>query len=70
MPAVTSKRIKTVHWIVISIVLIITTVYLIPIYWVITTSFKPFTSVTAIPPKVLFKPEITSYVKLFTKRSL
>lgn len=70
MSAVTSKRIKTVHWIVISIVLIITTVYLIPIYWVITTSFKPFTSVTAIPPKVLFKPEITSYVKLFTKRSL
>lgn len=70
MPAVTSKRIKTVHWIVISIVLIITTVYLVPIYWVITTSFKPFTSVTAIPPKVLFKPEITSYVKLFTKRSL
>ena len=70
MSAVTSKRIKTVHWIVISIVLIITTVYLIPIYWVITTSFKPFKSVTAIPPKVLFKPEITSYVKLFTKRSL
>lgn len=70
MSAVTSKGIKTVHWIVISIVLIITTVYLIPIYWVITTSFKPFTSVTAIPPKVLFKPEITSYVKLFTKRSL
>ena len=70
MSAVTSKKIKTVHWIVISIVLIITTVYLIPIYWVITTSFKPFTSVTAIPPKVLFKPEITSYVKLFTKRSL
>ena len=70
MSAVTSKKIKTVHWIVISIVLIITTVYLIPIYWVITTSFKPFKSVTAIPPKVLFKPEITSYVKLFTKRSL
>lgn len=70
MSAVTSKKIITVHWIVISIVLIITTVYLIPIYWVITTSFKPFTSVTAIPPKVLFKPEITSYVKLFTKRSL
>ena len=70
MSAVTSKGIKTVHWIVISIVLIITTVYLIPIYWVITTSFKPFKSVTAIPPKVLFKPEITSYVKLFTKRSL
>lgn len=70
MPAVKSKRIKTVHWIVISIVLIITIVYLIPIYWVISTSFKPFKSVTAIPPKVFFKPEITSYVKLFTKRSL
>ena len=25
---------------------------------------------TTIPPKLLFKPEITSYVKLFTKRSL
>jgi multiple sugar transport system permease protein len=51
-------------------VLVVMIVYLIPIYWVITTSFKPFKSVTAVPPRVFFKPEITSYIKLFTKRSL
>ncbi|UCB46363.1 MAG: carbohydrate ABC transporter permease [Spirochaetota bacterium] len=72
MPTVsqTSRRGRVAHWIIIIIVLVIMLIYLIPIYWVVTTSFKPFKAVTAIPPKVLFRPEITSYVKLFTKRSI
>ena len=70
MPVVTSKRIKLAHWIIIGVIIILTVVYLIPTYWVLSTSFKPFKAVTAIPPKVLFKPEISSYIRLFTKRSL
>jgi len=61
------KRVS--HWILIAIILVLTIVYLIPTYWVISSSLKPFKAVTAIPPKVLFKPEMTSYIKLFTKRS-
>lgn len=70
MPVVTSNRTKVFHWIIIAIIIFVTVVYLIPTYWVLSTSFKPFKAVTAIPPRVFFKPEITSYVKLFTKRSI
>ncbi len=70
MPPVAMKGKRIAHWILIVIVVVVMIVYLIPIYWVITTSFKPFKAVTAVPPKILFKPEITSYIKLFTKRSL
>jgi multiple sugar transport system permease protein len=69
MPTVEQARKRVSHWIIIGIIIVLTIVYLIPTYWVITSSFKPFKAVTAIPPKVLFKPEITSYIKLFTKRS-
>jgi multiple sugar transport system permease protein len=70
MPPVATKRKRIAHWILIAIIVVVMIFYLIPIYWVITTSFKPFKAVTAVPPKILFKPEITSYIKLFTKRSL
>jgi multiple sugar transport system permease protein len=70
MAAVTPGKRRWVHWIIIAIILVLTILYLIPTYWVISTSFKPFKAVTAIPPKLTFKPEVTSYIKLFTKRSL
>ncbi len=70
MPGVTAGGRRIAHWFLIALVLIAMIIYLIPIYWVITTSFKPFKEVTAVPPKLFFKPEITSYIKLFTKRSL
>ena len=69
MATVDQAKKKVSHWIIIAIILVLTIVYLIPTYWVISSSFKPFTAVTSIPPKILFKPEITSYIKLFTKRS-
>jgi multiple sugar transport system permease protein len=70
MPRVAMKGQRLARFIIIAIVLVVMIVYLIPIYWVITTSFKPFKSVTAVPPRIFFKPEVTSYIKLFTKRSL
>ncbi|KPJ88294.1 MAG: sugar ABC transporter permease [Spirochaetes bacterium DG_61] len=70
MPGVMTRGRSITKRIIIGIVVVIMIFYLIPIYWVISTSFKPFKAVTAVPPKVFFKPEITSYIKLFTKRSL
>jgi ABC-type maltose transport system permease subunit len=67
---VTAKGGGVVKGVVIALILLVVVIYLIPIYWVFTSSFKPFTAVTAVPPKVFFKPEITSYIKLFTKRSI
>ena len=50
-------------------VLLVTIIFLAPIYWIASTAFKPRNLATTIPPTVLFEPEISPFVKLFTKRS-
>lgn len=50
-------------------VLIVTVIFLAPIYWIVSTSFKPRNLATTVPPTVIFEPEISPFVKLFTKRS-
>jgi multiple sugar transport system permease protein len=53
----------------IAAVIVITLIFLAPIYWIASTAFKPRNLSTTIPPTVLFQPEISPWVKLFTKRS-
>ena len=60
---------KTLNRLAIVAVLIITMIFLAPIYWIVATSFKPRNLATTIPPTVVFTPEISPFVKLFTKRS-
>jgi multiple sugar transport system permease protein len=50
-------------------VLLITLIFLTPIYWISSTAFKPRNLSTTVPPTVIFQPEISPFVKLFTKRS-
>jgi multiple sugar transport system permease protein len=49
-------------------VLLVTLVFLAPLYWIASTAFKPRNLATTVPPTVLFTPEITPFIKLFTKR--
>src|SRR3712207_1887749 len=49
-------------------VLIATAIFLAPLYWIASTAFKPRALATTVPPTVFFTPEITPFVKLFTKR--
>ncbi|MCL2164359.1 MAG: carbohydrate ABC transporter permease [Oscillospiraceae bacterium] len=44
--------------------------YVIPILWIITTSFKPEIDTLAIPPKILFTPTIENYTKAFATSGL
>src|SRR6187402_848711 len=69
MAAVKASGEKTLNRVAIAAVLIITVIFLAPIYWIVATSFKPRNLSTTIPPTVLFQPEISPFVKLFTKRS-
>jgi multiple sugar transport system permease protein len=48
-------------------VLLLTVVFLSPIYWIASTAFKPRALATTVPPTIVFQPEITPFVKLFTK---
>ncbi|MDZ5699820.1 carbohydrate ABC transporter permease [Chelativorans sp. M5D2P16] len=50
-------------------VLIVTIIFLAPIYWIASTAFKPRNLATTIPPTVLFEPEIAPFVKLMVRRS-
>jgi multiple sugar transport system permease protein len=45
-----------------------TLIFLAPLYWIASTAFKPRNLATTVPPTVFFTPEITPFVKLFTKR--
>ena len=49
-------------------VVIATIIFLSPIYWIASTAFKPKALSTSVPPTVIFQPEITPFVRLFTKR--
>ncbi len=68
MAAVRSPRQKTLNRVAILSVLVVTIIFLSPLYWIGSTAFKPRTLATTVPPTVFFQPEITSFIKLFTKR--
>ncbi len=57
------------HRLAIIAVLVVTMIFLAPIYWIASTAFKPRNLATTIPPTVVFTPEISPFVKLMTRRS-
>jgi multiple sugar transport system permease protein len=68
MAAVQSQRKVVLNRLAIVVVLMATVVFLGPIYWIGSTAFKPKEVATSVPPTVFFKPEITPFIRLFTKR--
>ena len=68
MAAVHSRTQRVLNRVAIGLVVIATLIYLIPIYWISSTAFKPRSLATTVPPTVIFKPDVTAFVKLFTKR--
>ena len=69
MAAVTTSSERVLNKVAIASVLIITLIFLAPIYWITSTAFKARNLSTTVPPTVLFQPEVSPFVKLFTKRS-
>ena len=68
MAAVQSRGEVVVNRVAIVAVLMATLVFLAPLYWIASTAFKPRNLATTVPPTVFFAPEISPFVKLFTKR--
>ncbi len=68
MAAVESARYNLVNKLAVVGVLAVLIIYMIPLYWIGSTAFKPRDKVTSVPPTVFFRPEVTPFVKLFTKR--
>jgi multiple sugar transport system permease protein len=68
VPAVQSTGSRFFGKVAVFAVILVIIIYLIPLYWIGSTAIKPRAAATTIPPTVFFKPEITPFVKLFTKR--
>jgi multiple sugar transport system permease protein len=60
---------RVIRALVIFIICVITFIYLIPLLFVIHTSFKPWKYIKDYPPKILFKPTVASYIRIFTART-
>ena len=68
MAAVKSARSVLFNRLALVGVLVGTLVFLGPIYWIGSTAFKPKELAVTVPPTVFFQPEITPFIRLFTKR--
>ena len=68
MAAVTSRRHRIWNRVLIALVFVLVVIYLVPLYWISSTAFKPRSLATTVPPTVVFAPEVTPFVKLFTSR--
>jgi multiple sugar transport system permease protein len=69
MAVVSTRTERLGDRIAVAAVIIVTLIFLSPIYWIASTAFKPLVLATSVPPTVVFEPEITPFVKLFTKRA-
>src|SRR5262245_2452064 len=68
MAAVRTRSQRVLHRVAVDAVGIVTLIVLSPIYWIGSTAFKSRATATSVPPPVIFQPEITPFIKLFTKR--
>jgi multiple sugar transport system permease protein len=69
MAAVRTSGERALNRLAIAAVVVVTLIFLAPIYWITSTAFKPREVATSIPPTILFEPEVTAFVKLFTRRA-
>ena len=68
MATVTSSGQRLGNRVAIGMIILALVVFLAPICWIGATAFKPRNLATTVPPTVLFEPEVSPFVKLFTKR--
>jgi len=69
MAQIMDRKGKIVKVVVIFIITVVTIIYLIPLFFIIHTSFKPWEYIKEYPPKILFKPTVASYIRIFTSRT-
>jgi multiple sugar transport system permease protein len=56
-------------WVAGALVVLYTIITLLPLVWIISTSFKSGPDSISYPPKVIFEPSLEGYVNLFTTRT-
>jgi multiple sugar transport system permease protein len=69
MAVVSTRAGRIGNRLAIAAIIVITLIFLSPIYWIASTAFKPLLLSTTVPPTVVFEPQVTPFVKLFIKRA-
>ena len=67
MAVVSSRGQRLGNRLAVAAVILLTIVFLSPIYWIASTAFKPRALATTAPPTIVFTPEVSPFIKLFTK---
>ncbi len=58
------------HYIVILALILITFIMMIPLLYIVNTSFRPWAEIKQYPPKIIYEPSIGSYIRVFTARTV
>ncbi len=58
------------HYTVVVTLILITIMYMIPLFYIANTSFRPWKDIKQYPPKLTYEPSIGSYIRIFTARSV
>ena len=56
--------------IAIIVLIAITVVYMIPLFYIVNTAFRPWNVIKEYPPRLLYKPSIGSFLRIFTSRTV
>lgn len=68
MAEIVKKRKNISRYFIILLIIVITFVYMVPIFYIVTTSLKSWADVQRVPPTLTFKPSIGAYIRTFTSR--
>ncbi|MBI9107380.1 MAG: carbohydrate ABC transporter permease [Spirochaetales bacterium] len=58
------------HYLVIIVLISITVIMMIPLFYIVNTSFRPWAEIKSYPPKLVYEPSIGSYIRVFTARTV
>ena len=52
------------------VLIIITIIYMIPLFYIVNTSFRPWADIREYPPKLIYKPSVGAFIRIFTARAV
>ncbi len=56
---------------IVAVVLIIfTIIYMIPLFYIVNTSFRPWADIREYPPKLIYQPSVAAFIRIFTARAV
>jgi len=58
------------HYLVIVLLIIIVAMYMVPIFYIVNTSFRPWKDIKEYPPKLVYNATIAGYIRIFTSRNV